>query len=323
MNKWLIGILLFLLVFAVGGVAAHDAASIFVLDAWAMATMDAPPEGVSHEGHEDHQAGAGGLSMAFMHIENAGDHPISLLAVTTGIAENVQLHAGAQGMMIAAGETGTLAMDGAHIMLLELVRGLAPGDAFTLTLTFDMLTPEGTSQDQTLDVVVGVPVLDTAPAATNFVLYDAWVRPTIMDAAADPHAGHDHGDEDMPTEAPTEEAGHDHMMGGGTTAIYFNLLNRGAAADRLVAVSAAPGIAEAVEMHETVIENEMAMMQSVEGLDLPAGETVSFEPGGLHIMLVGLQRDLAPGDALTLTLTFASGAQLVVAVPVYDPSMVE
>lgn len=315
--------MLILLTFGIGGVAAHDAASIFVLDAWAMATLDAPPAGASHEGHEDQQAGAGGLSMAFMRIENAGDHPISLLAVTTGIAENVQLHAGAQGMLIPAGETGTLSMDGAHIMLLELVRGLAPGDAFTLTLTFDMLDADGTSQGETLEVVVGVPVLDAAPAATDFVLSGAWVRPTIMDGAADPHAGHDHGDEDTPTEAPTEEVEHDHMLGGGTTAIYFNLLNRGAAADRLVAVSATPGIAEAVEMHETVIENEMAMMQPVDGLDIPAGETVFFEPGGLHIMLVGLQRDLAPGDAITLTLTFTSGAQLVVAVPVYDPSMVE
>ena len=47
------------------------------------------------------------------------------------------------------------------------------------------------------------------------------------------------------------------------------------------------------------------MMQKVDGgLDIPAGQTVEFKPGGYHVMLIGLKRSLVPGDRFALQLVF-------------------
>ncbi len=46
-------------------------------------------------------------------------------------------------------------------------------------------------------------------------------------------------------------------------------------------------------------------MRTVESIDLPPGQTVTFEAGERHIMLIGLKRPLVEGDRFPLTLTFA------------------
>ncbi len=86
-------------------------------------------------------------------------------------------------------------------------------------------------------------------------------------------------------------------------AVYLKLVNTGEVADRLV--SAETDVASVVELHETKMEGDVMKMSPVSGgIELPAGETVSLEPGGLHIMLIDLTEDLAPGDKIKLTLNF-------------------
>ena len=51
-------------------------------------------------------------------------------------------------------------------------------------------------------------------------------------------------------------------------------------------------------------------------LDVPAGERVVFEPGGLHLMLMGLAAPLREGETFPLTLRFEDGAPVTVTVPV-------
>jgi manganese/iron transport system substrate-binding protein len=88
-------------------------------------------------------------------------------------------------------------------------------------------------------------------------------------------------------------------------AVYLKLVNTGDVADTLV--SAETDVADAVELHETRLEGEVMKMSPLPGgIQLPAGETVTLEPGGLHIMLIGLTQDLAPGDKISLTLNFKS-----------------
>jgi copper(I)-binding protein len=41
--------------------------------------------------------------------------------------------------------------------------------------------------------------------------------------------------------------------------------------------------------------NEVASMHPQEAVEIPAGWQVTFEPGGLHVMLIDLQ-DVVPGD---------------------------
>ena len=65
--------------------------------------------------------------------------------------------------------------------------------------------------------------------------------------------------------------------------------------------------------------DDMAMtMRPVDRIELPAGETVSLAPGGLHIMLLGLVEPLELGDEFDVTLTLETGDEIVVGVEVRD-----
>ena len=71
---------------------------------------------------------------------------------------------------------------------------------------------------------------------------------------------------------------------------------------RLVAVqSPAAGISE---VHEMKMEGDVMKMRPLPALALPAGQRVTLQPGGLHLMLMDLKQPLAAGSSLALTLTF-------------------
>ena len=53
----------------------------------------------------------------------------------------------------------------------------------------------------------------------------------------------------------------------------------------------------------------MMRMRRIEKIEVPAGETVTLKPGGLHVMLIGLKQTLEPGDAVDLTLVFEDEAK--------------
>ena len=64
-----------------------------------------------------------------------------------------------------------------------------------------------------------------------------------------------------------------------------------------------------VEMHETVIENDVARMRKLEELVVPANGQVSFERGGKHLMLMQPASD---GDAVTLNIYSAEAVLMSV-----------
>ena len=97
-------------------------------------------------------------------------------------------------------------------------------------------------------------------------------------------------------------------------AVYLRISNRGASADRLVAVSS-PAAARG-EIHEGRSRAGTIEMRQVPALACPPGATVSVSPGGLHLMLIGLRQSLAPGADLPLTLTFQGAGSVTLAVPV-------
>jgi len=97
--------------------------------------------------------------------------------------------------------------------------------------------------------------------------------------------------------------------------------------DRLVGVSVDPSIAAAAQVHETVMAEPMGdegegmgamMMQEVGAIDLSAGETVALQPGGLHIMLLGLRSPLEDGRMFDVTLTFKIAGEQTYEVVVGD-----
>ena len=107
---------------------------------------------------------------------------------------------------------------------------------------------------------------------------------------------------------------------GENGAIYFVIHNWGSNADTLTGISST--VADAVEMHETTFQAEMSgdvmQMQQLDSVPLEASSETNFEPGGLHVMLVGLKEDLKVGDTVNLTLHFTNFEDLKVTVPVRD-----
>ena len=104
--------------------------------------------------------------------------------------------------------------------------------------------------------------------------------------------------------------------------------------DQLVGVSVPASVAARAEIHEMVPadmdhsmddsmgDGEMDMdmgamvMQQIMALDLPAGQTVSLEPGGYHVMLIDLAEPLVEGESFEVTLDFAEAEDLTVEVVV-------
>ena len=133
-------------------------------------------------------------------------------------------------------------------------------------------------------VVIGLLVSScAAPASQAVEVRDAWARPAAQ---------------------------------GANGAVYFILHNGSSQADELVAVSSE--VAEAVEMHESTMSGDVMEMHQLASVPLGAGKEVMFEPGGLHIMLIGLKQELKTGDEFEITLQFRDQESLPVNVPVQD-----
>lgn len=103
---------------------------------------------------------------------------------------------------------------------------------------------------------------------------------------------------------------------GEMSAAFFVIENQGSEAVRLTGVRT--DVATTAEIHETVQEGSTARMQRVDGIDVPAGGRVELAPGGYHVMLMDLQRDLNAGDSIDLVLEFADGQEVTVTAEVRD-----
>ena len=98
------------------------------------------------------------------------------------------------------------------------------------------------------------------------------------------------------------------------TAIYFSIVNNSSSPDTLTAL--ATPLAATATIHQTKMENDVVSMASIDEVKIPAGATVPFAPGGLHIMLKGLKAPLKKGDVVPLTLTFSTSGSIEIRVPV-------
>ncbi|RME40924.1 MAG: copper chaperone PCu(A)C [Caldilineae bacterium] len=100
--------------------------------------------------------------------------------------------------------------------------------------------------------------------------------------------------------------------------LYFTIRNAGGQDDALTGIETT--VAQKVELHRSVHEGDAMKMEPVPGgrVTVPAGETVRFEPGGLHGMLVGLQTPLRAGDTFDITLHFEHAGAMTVQVEVRE-----
>lgn len=93
--------------------------------------------------------------------------------------------------------------------------------------------------------------------------------------------------------------------GGG----FVTIVNKGEEADRLIdARSAAAGM---VQLHEMAMSNDVMTMRHLEnGIEIPAGESVTLAPGGLHIMFMQVKAPFIEGTSVPVTLTFEKAGEV-------------
>lgn len=125
----------------------------------------------------------------------------------------------------------------------------------------------------------------TAGEAATISIEDAWVRAT---------AG---------TEDPT------------MTAAFMIIDNDGETDLSLIGADA--DVAATAELHEmAAVDGEMVMREVTAGITITADRGKVLEPGGYHVMLIGLEQELAPGDEVELTLSFSDGTEQTLTAPV-------
>jgi copper(I)-binding protein len=104
-----------------------------------------------------------------------------------------------------------------------------------------------------------------------------------------------------------------------TGAAYLSVTNSASQTVVLKSVSVEQSIAMIAQLHHTVMENDMMRMQELEdGIRIKAGATVELSPGGMHIMVMGLQKPLNKDDSIEITLHFEDGSQLIQNFPILD-----
>ena len=136
----------------------------------------------------------------------------------------------------------------------------------------------------------------------GITVQDAWIRPAIL-----------------PEGHPTPDSDHDHEESTGVISAMYLVIENGAAQPvQLIAIET--DVARVVELHETQNQNGLFRMRPVESVEVPARGEVTFEPGGLHVMLIDIQEGLEPGDTVAVTLVFNTGERLELPdVPVQEP----
>lgn len=153
-----------------------------------------------------------------------------------------------------------------------------------------------------------------APAATpsatdhahgeGIEVHNVWARPASlsMGGQATPMAGMSGGG----------------MHGSGVnSAVYFEMHNHGTTADTLL--RAESDVARLVELHETKMVDNMMQMIPQDKIEVLADADIKFKPGGLHVMLIDLKRDLNVGDKFNVTLVFEKAGPITIEAEVRQP----
>lgn len=103
----------------------------------------------------------------------------------------------------------------------------------------------------------------------------------------------------------------------GVSAIYFIAANGSAETDTLLSISSpAAGL---VELHETYeLEGDMMGMRKAETPQFPGRSTTVLRPGGLHVMLMELNRSLQEGEEIELSMVFSLAGEITISAPVRE-----
>ena len=100
------------------------------------------------------------------------------------------------------------------------------------------------------------------------------------------------------------------------SAAFMMLKNH--SSDAIALTSAESSVAKAVELHTHTQADGVMIMRRISEIDIAANTTVELKPGGHHIMLIGLNRNLAIDETIDLKLNFNDGSSQQLEVKVQD-----
>jgi periplasmic copper chaperone A len=102
------------------------------------------------------------------------------------------------------------------------------------------------------------------------------------------------------------------VPGGSVSAAYMKI--KAPLALKLVKVETA--IAGIVEIHDMKMNDGVMEMKAIDAIDVPANKVVELKPGGMHVMLLKVNKPIKTGDVVPLTLTFEDANKRAVSLSV-------
>ncbi|MGA0816670.1 MAG: copper chaperone PCu(A)C [Burkholderiaceae bacterium] len=93
---------------------------------------------------------------------------------------------------------------------------------------------------------------------------------------------------------------------------FIEVENRGKRVERLLSVSFPKTVSERGELHTMKHENGKMIMREVPKFEIPAGGKLKLQPGGDHLMLIGIKEPLKPGSTVKATLQFENAGKVEV-----------
>ena len=95
------------------------------------------------------------------------------------------------------------------------------------------------------------------------------------------------------------------------TALYFEIKNNTGMEDWIVSINST--VSEKAEIHNTVIENDgSAKMVKLEEVKLPSDGSLKLQPAGMHVMLIGLKKEISAGKEYQINFNFKNSGNKTV-----------
>ena len=99
-----------------------------------------------------------------------------------------------------------------------------------------------------------------------------------------------------------------------TMAAYMHITNTGSAP--VTIKSASSNVSNSVELHEVRIDDELMQMRELTELVIDTGQSIELKPGGIHLMLVGVEQSLKQGDQVEINFELSDSQNVKIILPV-------
>lgn len=96
------------------------------------------------------------------------------------------------------------------------------------------------------------------------------------------------------------------------------MMLKNSSAEEVALTSANSSVAKVVELHTHTNVDGVMQMRKVDQIAIAGNQMVELKPGGLHVMLIGLNQNMVKGESIDLTLNFSDGSTQQLDVEIKD-----